>query len=227
MKINAQWFAGILALTGSLSLIGSAHAQTTVLSTFQNFNLSATYAQWDPDASQVIGGGNGYSPTIISGSTPGSFQVTAQGYGSGAYNLASPINASGANQFELTFTINSLANSGAGPFWMNMGVDIADGTHLVHLTAANTAGAYLDYGNFNTGTYTLYGSLNDQFGGAALDTSDITAFNLEIDPAGYGGSSPYTVTYQSLSVSNVPEPGILSLVGMGFAGLWIVRRRSK
>jgi len=225
MKKNVQWFAGVLALAGSLSLIGSAQAQTTVLSSFQNFNLSATYGQWDADGSQVINGGNGYSPTIVSGSTPGSFQVTAQGYGSGAFNFASPINASGANQFQLTFTINNL--SGTGPFWMNMGVDIADGTHLVHLTAQNTEGGYLDYGNFNTGTYTLYGSLNDQFGGAPLDTSTITAFNLEIDPAAYGNSSPYTVTYESLSVANVPEPGTLSLIGMSFAGLWIVRRRNK
>ncbi|HEX4263971.1 MAG TPA: PEP-CTERM sorting domain-containing protein [Verrucomicrobiae bacterium] len=225
MKKHPQWFARILALTGSLSLISSVHAQTNILSTFQNFNLSATYAQWDADGSQVINGGNGFSPTIVSGSTAGSYQVTAQGYGSGAFNLASPINASGANQFELTFTINSL--SGTGPFWMNMGVDIADGTHLVHLTAQNTEGGFLDYGNFNTGTYTLYGSLNDQNGGGPLDTSTITAFNLEIDPAGYGTGSPYTVTYQSLSVANVPEPGLLSLVGMGFAGLWIVRRRNK
>lgn len=225
MKKHPHWFARILALTGSLSMIASVHAQTNILSNFQNFNLSATYAQWDADASQTINGGNGYSPTIVSGSTPGSFQVTAEGYGSGAYNFASPINASGANQFELTFTLSGL--SGTGPFWMNMGVDIADGTHLVHLTGQNTAGGFLDYGNFNNGTYTVYGGLTDQNGGAALDTSTITAFNLEVDPAGYGSSSPYTVTYQSLSVANVPEPGLLSLIGMGFAGLWVVRRRGK
>ncbi|HWD91898.1 MAG TPA: PEP-CTERM sorting domain-containing protein [Verrucomicrobiae bacterium] len=224
MKKHPQWFASILAVAGSLSLMSSAQAQTNLLSNFQNFNLSATYGQWNPDGSQVIGGGNGYSPTIVSGSTPGSFQVTAEGYGSGAYNFASPINASGANQFELTFTINSL--SGPGPFWMNPGVDIADGTHLVHLTGQNTAGGFLDYGNYTTGTYTIYGSLNDQNGGGPLDTSTITAFNLEFDPTS-GYTDPYTITYQSLSVANVPEPGMLSLLGMGMAGLWIVRRRNK
>jgi hypothetical protein len=225
MKKHAHWFASVLALTSGLSLVSSAHAQTNILSNFQNFNLSATYSQWNPDGSQTINGGNGYSPTITSGSTPGSFEVNAEGYGSGAYDFASPINASGANQFELTFTINSL--QGTGPFWMNMGVDISDGTHQVHLAAQNTAGGYLDYGNFNVGTYTLYGTLNDGLGGAPLDTSDITAFNLEIDPAGYGSGAPYDVTYQSLSVANVPEPGMLSLIGMGIAGLWTVRRRNK
>lgn len=225
MKTHAQWFTGALAITSSLALISAATAQTNVLSTFQNFNLSATYANWDAAGSQTINGGTGYTPTLTAGSSAGSFEVNAQGYGSGAFNLAAPINASGANQFELTFTINSL--SGPGPYWMNMGVDIADGTHLVHLTAQNTAGAFLDYGNFAVGTYTLYGSLNDQNGGAPLNTADITAFNLEVDPAGYGTGSPYDVTYHSLSVANVPEPGVFALMGLGFAGLTIFRRRSK
>lgn len=225
MKKHLAPFASALALTGSLSLLSSAHAQTNVLSNFQNFNLSATYANWDSDGSQTINGGTGYSPTLTSGSTPGSFEINAQGYGSGAFNFASPINASGANQFELTFTINSL--SGTGPFWMNIGVDIADGTHLVHLTGQNTAGAYLDYGNFDVGTYTIYGSLNDQNGGGPLDTSDITAFNLEVDPAGYGSGSPYDITYKSLSVANVPEPSVFALMGLGAAGVLTLRRRSK
>jgi hypothetical protein len=218
MKTHAQWFAGALALTSSLALMSSAHAQTNVLSTFQNFNLSATYANWDQAGSQTINGGTGYTPTLTSGSTPGSYEVNAQGYGSGAFNFSSPINASGANQFEFTFTINSL--SGTGPFHMNMGVDIADGTHLVQLTADN-AGGTLDYGEFSVGTYTLYGSLGD------LNTADITAFNLEVDPAGYGSSSPYDVTYKSLSVATVPEPGVFALMGLGLAGLAVFRRRGK
>jgi hypothetical protein len=225
MKKNAQWFAGALALMSSFSVLSPARAQTNLLSNFQNFSLSATYSDWDQDGSQTINGGSGYTPTLTSGTTPGSFEVNAEGYGSGAYNFATPINASGANQFELTFTINSL--SGTGPFWMNMGVDIADGTHLVHLTAQNTAGGFLDYGNFDVGTYTLYGSLNDQNGGGPLDTSTITAFNLEIDPAGYGTTSPYDVTYDSLSVANVPEPSVFALMGLGAAGLLIFRRSAK
>src|SRR6266481_8048150 len=146
MKQPTIRLVAALAVASGLVMSNAAKADTT-LSTFQNFNLSATYGQWDPNASQIINGGNGYTPTLTSGSTPGSFEVNAEGYGSGAYNFATPINASGANEFQLTFTINSL--SGTGPFWMNFGVDISDGTHMVHLTAANTAGGFLDYGNFN------------------------------------------------------------------------------
>ena len=226
MKKHAPWFASALALTIGLSMASSAQAQTYLLSDFQNFNLSATYANWDQTGSQIISGGTGYTPTLTSGSTPGSFEVNAEGYGSGAYNFATPINASGANEFQLTFTINSLGGQ-TGPFWMNFGVDIADGTHLVHLTGANTAGAYLDYGNFSPGTYTIYGGLTDQFGGAPLDTSTITAFNLEVDPAGYGSSAPYDVTYSSLELVTVPEPSSFALVGLGVAGFLTFRRRKK
>ncbi|HLX69706.1 MAG TPA: PEP-CTERM sorting domain-containing protein [Verrucomicrobiae bacterium] len=225
MKKHATWFASAVAATISLSAGNLAQAQTTVLSDFQNFNLNATYANWDQTGSQIISGGTGYTPTITSGSTPGSFEVNAEGYGSGAYDFATPINASGANEFQFTFTINSLA--GTGPFWMNVGLDISDGTHQVHLMAANTAGGYLNYGNFSPGTYTLYGSLADGLGGAPLDTSTITAFNLELDPAGYGSGSPYDITYTSLELVTVPEPSTFALVGMGMAGFLTFRRRKK
>jgi hypothetical protein len=225
MKQPTKWIAAALAVTSGLAMSNAAKASTT-LSTFQNFNLSATYANWDANGSQIINGGTGYTPTLTSGTTPGSFEVNAQGYGSGAYNFASPINASGANEFVFTFTINSPSG---GPFWMNMGVDIADGTHLVHLAAdpasfPGASGGFLNYGNFTAGTYTLYGPLHDQFGGTDLDVSTITAFNLELDPAGYA-NAPYDVTYDSLSLTTAPEPTTLALLGIGAAGLVIARRR--
>ena len=223
MKQPTKRLAAALAVASGLVMSNAAKADTT-LSTFQNFNLSATYAQWDPNASQIIGGGNGYTPTLTSGATLGSFEVNAQGYGSGAYNFASPINASGANEFVFTFTINTPSS---GTFWMNPGVDIADGTHLVHLTAANTEGGFLDYSHYSKGTYTVYGPLHDQFGGSDLDVSTITAFNLELDPAEFGGNAPYDITYNSLVLTTAPEPTTLALLGIGAAGLVIARRRAR
>ena len=108
MKPPTKSLATVLAVAGGLALAGSAHAQytTNVISNFQNFNLSATYANWDAAGSQTINGGSGYTPTLTSGATPGSFEVNAEAYGSGAYNFPVPIDDPSATEAQLTFTLN-------------------------------------------------------------------------------------------------------------------------
>ena len=199
------------------------HAQytTTVLSDFHNFNLSATYANWNVDGSDVLNGGSGFTPIITSG--PTSYRVQAQGYGSGAHDFASPVNASGATLFQFTFTIN---HSMTG-LWFGPNLDISDGTHMVHMAGLPN---WLNYGSYSGSgtTYTLTGPLTDQFGAAPLDPSSITAFNLELDPAEYGGGAPYDITYHSLVLlTPVPEPSLLALLGIGGFGLAAMRRRAK
>jgi hypothetical protein len=221
MKQHSKWFVGALMAAGGLATVTSMQAQTYLLSNFQNFNLSATYGNWDVDGSSTFNGGSGYTPTITSGSTSGSFEVNAQQYGSGAYDFSTPVDATGANQFSFTFTMNLPTG---GPYWMNPGLDISDGTHQVTMVAANPgASGANNYNNYTSGTYTLYGSLGD------LNVADITAFNLEFDPAGYGGGAPYDITYNSLSLTTapVPEPTTMAMLGLGAAGLVIARRRAK
>jgi hypothetical protein len=220
MKQHMKCVATVLA---GLAIAAPAKAQTvTTLSDFHNFHLSATYGNWDADGSQIIFGGSGYTPTLTSGAT--SFEVNAQGYGSGAYDFATPISAPGATQWQLTFTINqTMAHPDSTGLWFGPNVDISDGTHQVALNASSPglAGAR-SYGPYvGPGTYTIYGGLGD------LDTTTITAFNLEIDPAEYGGSAPYDVTYQSfVLLTPVPEPATLSVFGIGCVGLLLARRRA-
>ena len=93
MKHRTQWFIATLT---AFTIATSAKADVT-LSDFHNFNLTVTYANWNPDGSLPINGGSGFTPIITSG--PTDYTVQAQGYGSGAYNFGSPINAAGATQW--------------------------------------------------------------------------------------------------------------------------------
>ena len=63
----------------------------TTLSDFHNFNLSATYANWDVAGSDPFNGGSGFTPVITSG--PINYRIVAEGYGSGAYDFATPLSA--------------------------------------------------------------------------------------------------------------------------------------
>src|SRR5215472_110404 len=123
MKQHTKWVAA--ALASGLALARAAKAQIiTTLSDFHNFHLSATYANWDPDGSQIINGGTGYTPTLTSG--PTTFNVLAQGYGSGAYDFASPISAPGATQWQLTFTINqTMVHPDTTGLWFGPNVTIS------------------------------------------------------------------------------------------------------
>jgi hypothetical protein len=219
MKQPIKSLATVLAVTGSLAIAGSAQAQyaTNVISNFQNFNLSATYANWDASGSQTINGGLGYTPIITSGATPGSYEINALGYGSGAYNFPVAVDDPGATEVQLTFTLNSdmMITPGVNDY-LGPNFDLSDGTHQV---------SYLEYNHYpGTGTYTVTAALN------GIDPTDITAFNLEFDPAGYGTGSPYDITYDSLALLTpvaTPEPGTMALAAIGASALLIVRRRGK
>jgi len=219
MKLKPNWITGACMAACGVMVANSAQAQftSTTICNFQNFNLSAVYANWDVSGSQPISGGSGYTPTITSGTTPGSYEIQAEAYGSGAFNFASALNVAGATEVALTFTLNSdMAITPGGNDFLGPNFDLSDGTHQVQ---------YSGYAHYpGTGTYTITAAIG------SLDVTDITAFNLEMDPAGYGYTTPYDITYNSLALltpTAVPEPTTVTLGAIGLAGLIIARRRPK
>jgi PEP-CTERM motif len=213
MKQRIKCLMVAATAAGSLLVASSVQAQytTNTICDFHNFNLSVTYANWDSSGSQTINGGTGYTPTITSGSI--SYEINAEGYGSGAYNFPTAINMAGATEVQLTFTLNSsMSITPNVNDYMGPNFDLSDGTHQVQ---------YQVYNHYpSTGTYTVVAPLG------SIDPTDITAFNLEFDPGSYGSATPYDISYDSLDLlTPVPEPATLALVGIGAAGMLAFRRR--
>jgi hypothetical protein len=239
MKKQTKWLAGAIAVAGSLLMAGMAQAQ--LISDFSNnFGLSAYYANWaDPGWDTIDGGAGIQAPVITSGVGAGTFGIQAGGYGSGHYGfalgnevLANPA----ATQVTLVMTLNSPDVSTA---WLGVKWDLSDD----HGNTVVQYGAYtglwgVDNGSWANGmvgtatwvgnTLTMTAPLTPAMLAAVQTGTDkIVGFNLELDPAYFAGTGPsYSLTYQSLSLSPVPEPSTLALAGLGGLGLLLFRRRS-
>jgi hypothetical protein len=190
---------------GALALAASAASATPVqLTSFDNFSLDATYANWG-------------APFTTITSAADRFIISSMGYGSGYKYLGGEFNANGNDTVQLKATVSSGV---AG-----MLVDLVD--------ANNNGVAFRFYGltpgNGDNGTndYTLQMPLSaGQYftGSGVLDTTRISQMNIEIDPG--GGAVSYTASFNDLSLVTVPEPTSLALIG-GAAAFPLVGARRR
>lgn len=144
--------------------------------------------------------------TVVSG--PTSYSITDTGYGSGYYDINPNINASGGTTLEVTLSLSgaSEANGLLGPI---ISLVDGDGTFINFPWYGQTLGSHV-----LTADLTAF---------PALDLSTLDFFHLQLDPSGYAGA--YTVEWQNMQITTVPEPSALALLGIGAAGFLVARRR--
>ncbi len=212
MKQHTKWFA--IALAGGLAISGSVQAQTIGLTSV------------DTDA--LTGYGGWLTATFSSqASGVGDLIPVSGGFGGAYLNLgagATPINANSA-YVTLTFTVNGDAT----PYnWLGVPLQLNDGSGQ-----GTYPGVYSGYnnpgnppnavwnGNTASITYTLSGA---QLANIQTGTAWLYGFSVGIDPANV--TVPFMdITFNNITFTPAPEPTTLAMLGLGAAGLLIMRRR--
>jgi hypothetical protein len=206
MKLRTPRLANAIALVSTLAIASPALANTTI-TTFDNFTSDALYASWG-------------SGTIVSG--PTSYSVTATGYGSNyKYIGGFGINGLGNTTIELSLTLSGplAADGQLGPI-----VELIDGD--------GTDVTFAWYGQ-NLGSLVLTKAIDSpSWTGAAgsvpgLDLSTLTHMHMQLDPGGFGTQGAYTVEWQNLSLTGVPEPSAFAMLALGAGGFFLARRRQR
>jgi PEP-CTERM motif len=230
MKQHTKWFVGALAVASCLIVGYSAQAQ---------YMTGGQYLQFDP-------GGNpsGYGGWANPPNGPTSYANTATGieidnaiagYG-GCYFVVPAADVTTLNPadtvIKLTLTLNGDPSNfqwfspgqlvlndnnapSAGPWYYNM-------PYNGYNNPGNpTDGSVVYNGSVVTVTVPITGGLlsNIQAGG-----DHIYAFNLDLDPATVP-NVPFSVTFNSVLFTTVPEPATMALMGLGAVGLLAFRRR--
>jgi hypothetical protein len=209
MKQQMKWFASFLVLAGSLMMTGLAHAQPITGLTYLS-NIPA-------NAPSYTGSWNTPATTITS--TPTGLEFVGPG-GGGTFSTmyyAIPVpNQTPLNTADTQVTFDFLWNSGNAVAGVNVifALDDSMGGTDYYATGYNIPTLGL-----NSYTFALQGPNLGNVAAGAL----INGMNFQIDPANVAGN--YDITYSSITLSPVPEPGTVALVGLGAAGLLALRRK--
>jgi hypothetical protein len=151
---------------------GGGGGGCATISTFDDFNLDGTYANW---------------PTATIDSTPTNYQVTATGFG-GGYKGVVTISTLSTLTLELDVTLT--ASDVMAPIVI---LEDGDGTQLQFAWYNTTAGNHVLTMPLSSGVIVQAGST------PGFNYSAISFFHLQVDPEGVGDA--YTAAFNNLAIT--------------------------
>jgi hypothetical protein len=209
MKQHAKRFVAVLAVASGLAIVNSAQAQAITGTPYLS-NIPAA-------APSYTGFWNTPLTTITSTATGLEFNGPG---GTGSFStMYYPIplaNQTALNPLDTQVTFNFTWNSGNAVGGVNVLFALGDSMGGVNYYGT---GYNVPTPGLNTYTFALQPANLANVGAGAI----INGMNFQIDPANVSGN--YDITYNSITLSQVPEPTSLALVSLGAAGLLAIRRR--
>lgn len=238
---NPRNFKTIAVLAGLALTVSSASAVTLLTEDWEDAGWSGTDINANTSLHDLVGYGlNQDNPTTLNGAGVGGNVLRDQGgfggvYGS-AVNSGNAVRVRSSNGAMLNRSPLALSAFDTVTFSFDLKANTANYVHVVEFSTnqAFTAPILLDTfdGNSDLGlwlakSYTLTNGVDATF----TDDSYFRVRKLRPNPAGTnGGSNPTSFTYDNLlieaeSLSVIPEPSSLALLGLG--GIAILLRRRK
>jgi len=209
MKQHTKWFVTTLAVASGLAIANSAQAQAITGTPYLS-NINPADASF-----------SGYwaTPLATITSTPTGLEFNAPG-GGGSFSTMYYAIPSGQqttlNPLDTQVTFNFTWNSGNAVAGVNVLFALDDSMGGVNYYGT---GYNVPSPGLNSYTLALQAANQAHVTAGAI----INGLNFQIDPANVSGN--YDITYSSITLSQVPEPTTLALVGFGTVGLLAFRRR--
>jgi hypothetical protein len=182
------------------------------------------------------------NPGFETGNTTG-WSVLGASDGSAYVNVLSPNNGPSAPGIYDAYMYNvipaanlalqqSTALGSAVPGLVNYSFDLkvdsslVGGVVFIHLWDINSTGGVIDQGPGLKGPY--FNTAWQTYTGSWTAPAGVDHFEIEIDcTTGAGSGSAEAIEIDNVSLTQVPEPALLSLVAMGLLGAWTLRRSRK
>jgi hypothetical protein len=209
MKYYTKWLSTSLAVASGLVMVSSAQAQgvtsTPYLSNIDPADVAFTDI-WNTPAATKTSTATGLE--IVAPGGGGTFSTLYYGIPVGQQTAPTPL----ATQVTFNFTWNS-GNAVAGVNVL-FALDDSLGGVNYYGTGYNIPSAGL-----NSYTFALQAANQANIGAGAI----VNGINFQIDPGNVSGN--YDITFNSLTLSAVPEPSSVALAGLGIAGFLAFRRR--